>query len=160
METGTKLQVNVSGYSGEPCTVLAIIDEDGVFFVDMIKHKTKRVNDEVLMITYSPSSSNGDIAFNDKDLYKSISCAFDLYSRKMVHFLESIKNSNQLDPRTRVQLGKVTETGKDYQLSSEITNSQIAFLCVAWAHNIVDAQNSIADFASEIDEMQDYFMTI
>lgn len=156
----TKVQVNVSGYGSEPCTVLAVIDEDGIWFINEISYQTERKSRDVMMITYSPSTNAGDIAFTDKDLSKAISLTFDLQSRKMVRFAPEFKNSAQFDPKTRVQLGKVTETGKDYQLSSEITNKQMAYLCTAWAFHVVEAQESVADFAKQIDDMQSYFMTI
>lgn len=158
--SAVKLQVNVSGYLGEPSTVLAIVDVPHVLVAKKLAFKSERLDDAMLCLTYAPAHSVGDIAFTDADLSKAIALCFDLYARKNLVFLDSLPNAGQLDPRTRVQVYKVTETGKDYRLSNDITNDQVALLCIAWASHVVTAQETSQSFSAEINEVLDQYFYI
>lgn len=151
-----KLQVNVSGYAGKPCTLLAVIDADGLFLSKMLAFKVAALDDDMYVVTYSPSGSSGDALFTDKDLSGAIALTFDLYSHAKIHVLDTL-NGNQIDPRSRVQVDKVTESGRDYRLSPEITCAQVSVLCAAWAFNNAVRQSNRDERMDEIDGMQKDF---
>lgn len=149
-----KLQVNVSGYSGKPCTLLAVIDADGLFLSKLLAFKSGSLDDDMYVVTYSPSGSSGDALFKDKDLSRAIALAFDLYSQAKIHTLDTLVNGNQIDPRSRVQVDKVTEGGRDYRLAPDITCAQVAVICASWAFDNAMRQARRDERMDEIDDMQ------
>ena len=92
---------------------------------------------------------------------RAIGIANELYALKQIGFDgDGVPNKEQYDPRQRIQVLKVSETGKDYQIASDISNSQMAILCACWAYHICGAQVAIAEYAEEIDDIQDDYFFI
>lgn len=148
------LQATVGGYEGgRLCSVFATLDEaaDSLFVVKVSEKPTAtRFKPETRVVTNLANFDSWDQFFTEEHFAAAIA-AFN--ARNNDGRFKFRAECAKVNPSTGLQLLKVTERGREYEIIPTISNEQVAGLLLCWYAETVKAISANMAFGDLIDKL-------
>lgn len=148
-----QIQVNISGYSGRPSTVLAAFDENsGVLVIARAVEQMKRRDGCVLI--ESDRRADRDALFEPGHLREAINAYYSIKGRRAAdgrgEALRITEGAMLADPASCIESDGVDMNGAVYRVSPGATNAMIGALA---ACRYADRYGAIADAVDMADQL-------
>lgn len=152
------IQCAILGYGKERCTVLGGYDPDsGILNISKISGYTKERFGECVIVSNDLKMDHRDHTFTEKDFPRAVSAFFEL--------LDGVSSDGQTGrlifskpaerARPTLEKGVIDQQGQNYRIPENITNAQMAVLCMAWhAATTIDYADTAMDLFGELASMQ------
>lgn len=143
-----KIQACATGFAGPAATVYALLDDEtDELVINKIAKSMRRDRFQDCAIVTNADTTVWESRFTDESFPEAIAAFQRRDAEKRITYSEGAKPA---DPAAALQMSKVDEGGRKYELSQEITNKQIATLMIAW---YADQSKAIADAFAFGDEL-------
>lgn len=125
-----KIQASITGYAGQPRTIVALLDEkSGIVTISkgLNTFRKERIGDDFAFIANYLASS--DCRFTDKELSAAIDAYFEYQQSGLLLISET---ALQYQPDNHIELDGVNESGRKYRIGADMSGGQIGVLAIAW----------------------------
>lgn len=148
------MQASVGGYHGERMsTVFATLEPatDVLLVMKIAKNPTPtRYKPDTRVVTNLADMDSWDLFFTEDNLREAIAAFVERKSAGKFKFTGETASAN---PGAGVQLLKVTERGREYELP-ELRNEQLAGILLCWFAKVHNGITQNAEFGSLIEKLQ------
>lgn len=147
-----KIQATIGGFAGEPCTMIALLDErTGVLVIaKTVKYREERIAPDYSLVS-NLALPDMDLTFEDKNLRDTIRA---YYTRKAQLTLDLLPEVKRYEPDNRIEQDAVDEGGRRYRIAPDIQNGQVAVLAIV---GLVESQSAFAAAVEMADELADFY---
>lgn len=146
-----KIMASVSGFTGSPVTLLALLDDDtGVLAISKpVKYREDRIAPDFAFVTNMPLD-DCDFRFTDDLMRDAIRSYFALSAQGVV----TISNEAQrYQPDNRIERDSIDERGPKYRVSPDLDNGQAAVLALV---AFTEHQRNVGAAIAAADELDEY----
>lgn len=124
-----KIQACCAGYEGTPATVFAALEPKSDTLVISKLSDLRATRFEDCRMVSNTAVESWDAWFDETLFPEAIAAFMDRVNTKRIIFKPEAQRAN---PKTAIQLLKITEAGRQYEVSATVTNMQVAVLLVCW----------------------------
>lgn len=146
----TVLQATCGGYTGDPVTVIAAWHDAQGLMVGKVSKVMRGRGAPNVSVVSNLTVDAWDAWFSDEVMQDAI----DLYRQMQADGrLRFHPDAMRADPTMVIQIRKIEERGRKYELLPETTNAQVATLMLCWfAHSISGVEKSMQVIDSLLDD--------
>ncbi|MFJ3487137.1 hypothetical protein ACIPL1_27515 [Pseudomonas sp. NPDC090202] len=146
-----KIMASISGYAGEPVTLLAFLDPaNGILAIAKKAPTFRDKADEGYAFITNRRTESYDCLFTEEHMADAIRAYL------MGEGSETIKvGDSAARYKPRIETDGVTDTGQKYRLHPGLSNGEVAVLALA---HFQQRQGAISNASDAMDEMYDLFM--
>lgn len=147
-----RIQVNAAGYAGLPVSMLFLFQEEtgGLRADRTVKFREGRVKDDFALVT-NLDLPDLDYRFQDKHLSEAIRSYFTMAGQGLLDIGNEL---GRYDPKEKIEMDGVDESGRRYRIHDEIDNGQMAILM---AISFVESQKPIRSIIDMTNELSDFY---
>jgi hypothetical protein len=152
MSATVKIMCSIGGFTGQPITLLAGYDQStGLLLVTSeVPFKNER-RDGFAFLTNSAFAESRDGLFSDANFEEAMMRFRELRAAGLLDLAEKLRKH---DPDARIDVRDVTDGGRTYRVSAEISNGQVAVLALTW---FAARQRAISAAESMTSDLLGYF---
>ncbi len=123
-----KIQATIAGFKGAATTLIGLQDErTGVLVVyKEVKYREERIDPDFAVVS-NLDLADMDFIFTDKLLGEAIRA---FYTRRAQQTMKLESDVERYNPDNQIDSDSVTESGRNYRISGEIHNGQMAVLAM------------------------------
>lgn len=150
-----KIQATIAGFSGQPVTLLALLDENtGVLVVSKeVTYREERIGEDFALVT-NIDLPDCDMRFDNDHMRDAIRTFFTRSAQQTLVIENAVR---RYDPNQKIQRDKVTERGQTYELHPDIQNGQVAVLAII---AFTDKNASLDACLEMADELAEFYTAI
>lgn len=148
----TRVQANVGGFMGKPCTVLSVYNpQTGVLKVSKIA-SFQQARVEGCLVVSTDSRSDCDVVLQTESMGDAVKAFIkmlnsDTGAGKCLLFAPGTERSN---PKSAVDVDGYDDSGPVVRINPDVTCEHMAVMAACWA---VQTQNAVGDCLSMFDQL-------
>jgi hypothetical protein len=122
-----KVQASFVGFTGNPCTVLATIADDGgaIYVAKIVDFMPGRFQDSLIISNMELAAV--EMQFTEADLGEGIAAFLQAKNGGLISFADT---AQQADPSSAIEQDGIAEAGRKMRIAAEIKNHQVASLAI------------------------------
>lgn len=122
-----KIQASFVGFTGNPCTVLATLADDGgaIYVAKIVDFRRQRFQDSLIISNMELDSV--EMQFTESDLGEAIAAYLQAKNGGLISFSNE---AQQADPGSAIEQDGINEAGRKMRIAAEIKNPQVAALAI------------------------------
>lgn len=148
----TKVQANVGGFMGKPCTVLSMYDpQTGVLKVSkIVSYQQARV--EGCLVVSTDNRGDSDVHMQPESMGDAVKAFLrmlnsDTGAGRCLLFSSGTERAN---PKSAVDVDGYDDSGQVVRINPDVTCEHVAVMASCWA---VQTQNAVGDCLSMFDQL-------
>lgn len=133
------IQTTIVGYSGKPCSLFSVYDNDSKVLVISVEADYRRERRQDCMIITNDTEIERDGLFSEEELKASISAFFNMQAGVAIdgksNRLVFSDKAARANPAQSIEKDGMDASGQRFRISESITCAQIAALATCWYAN-------------------------
>lgn len=154
-----KIQVNIQGFSGSPCSLFGGFDEaKGILAISVISAKLLPRKDGCILIT-NDRKSDHDSYFDNSNIQAAINSYYKIKGKLTTDGRGSClvfgQKAMQASPNSVIEQDGIDGNGMRYRIQPNTSNAQIAALAMCKYVDASDVISDVLDMSDEISILMD-----
>lgn len=145
-----KIQVTIGGYAGGSVTLYAIHDQDSDVITVGKLGELNRARFEDCLVVANIDVDAWDAQFSDLNMQEAVASWHKRHATGRIVFSDMAQRAN---PINAVQVLKIEERGRKFEINESATSAQIAAIAACWQADTSHAVASAQAFGSQLETL-------